>query len=250
MDLGLGGKGVIVTGGSRGIGAAIAQGFAREGASVSICARDAADLERARDRLASYGTIVHAQRCDVTDMAALEAYVAAAHEALGDLHVLVNNPSGFGLGDDEESWRKSLEVDVMALVRASRFAAPLIAASGGGSIVHISSISGMSRPSGSIAYGAAKAAVIHLTLSQAKALAPQSIRVNCVAPGSILFDDGFWDTVRRSDRRAFEAVVGEIAFGRMGAPEEVANAVVFLASQPAGWITGQTLGVDGGQMLS
>lgn len=250
MELGLRGKGVIVTGASRGIGYAIAEGFVREGAHVSICARRPDILEQARERLSNHGSIVHAHPCDVSDSAALEDYVAKAHEALGDVHVLVNNPSGFGETDDEEGWRKSMEVDLMALVRASWLVAPLIEAAGGGSIIHISSISGMEPSAGTVPYGAVKAAVIHLTTTQAKTHAEKNIRVNCVAPGSIFFEGGSWDEVRLNDRDYFDRVVDGIPFGRMGAPDEIANAVVFLASEPAGWITGETLAVDGGQLLS
>ena len=249
MDLELKGKGVIVTGASRGIGFAIAEGFAREGANLSICARGAETLEQARARLAGHGATVHAAPCDVADSEALRDYVAAAREALGNVHVLVNNPSGFGDSDDEDGWRKSVDVDLMALVRATWLAAQLIEAAGGGSVIHISSISGIEPTPDGLPYGALKAAVIHLTTSQAVALAAKNIRVNCVAPGSILFAGGSWEDIGRDDPDYFDAVVGAIPFRRMGTPEEIANATVFLASAPAHWITGQTLAVDGGQML-
>jgi 3-oxoacyl-[acyl-carrier protein] reductase len=249
MDLGLKDKGVIVTGASKGIGLAIAEGFAREGAKVSICARNAETLEQARAQIAGHGGVVHAAPCDVSDSAALEAYMAAAHEALGDVHALVNNPSGFGMDDDEEGWARSIDIDLMALVRASRLAVPLIEAAGGGSVIHVSSISGMGPSSGSLPYGAVKAAVIHLTGSQAAALAAKNIRVNCVSPGSIFFTDGTWDKVRQDDPDYFDGVVATIPFGRMGVPEEIANGAVFLASEPARWITGQNIAIDGGQLL-
>ncbi len=249
MDLGLKDKGVIVTGGSKGIGLAIAEGFAREGAKVSICARGAETLEQARAQIARQGGVVHAAPCDVSDIAALEAYVAAAHEALGAVHMLVNNPSGFGDADDEEGWARSVDIDLIALARATRLAVPLIEAAGGGSVIHISSISGMAPSPESPPYGAVKAAVIHLTTTQANALAAKNIRVNCVAPGSIFFTDGSWDEVRQNDPALFAEVVATIPFGRMGVPEEIANGAVFLASEPARWITGQTIAIDGGQLL-
>jgi 3-oxoacyl-[acyl-carrier protein] reductase len=249
MDLGLKDKGVIVTGGSKGIGLAIAEGFAREGAKVSICARNPETLEQARARIAGHGGMVHAAPCDVGDSAALEAYVAAAHEALGAVHVLVNNPSGFGDADDEEGWARSVDIDLIALARATRLAVPLIEAAGGGNVIHISSISGMAPSPESPPYGAVKAAVIHLTTTQANALAAKNIRVNCVAPGSIFFTDGSWDDVRQNDPTLFAEVVATIPFGRMGVPEEIANGAVFLASEPARWITGQTIAIDGGQLL-
>jgi 3-oxoacyl-[acyl-carrier protein] reductase len=250
MKLGLKGKGVIVTGASRGIGYAIADSFAQEGANVSICARGAESLEHARERLSSHGSTIHAASCDVSDNNALEDYVIKAHKALGDIHVLVNNPSGFGETDDAEGWGKSIDIDLMALVRASWLVVPLIEAVGGGSVIHISSISGMAPSPESIPYGAIKAAVIHLTATQAKMFAEKNIRVNSIAPGSIFFEGGVWDEVRHDDPKLFNDVVNEIPFGRMGTPEEVANVAVFLASAPARWITGQTLAVDGGQLLS
>ena len=250
MELGLKGKGVIVTGASRGIGYAIAERFAREGANVSICARGAELLEHAREQLSSHGSKIHTESCDVSDSKALEDYVIKAQEALGNIHVLVNNPSGFGETDDAEGWGKSIDVDLMALVRASWLAVPLIEAAGGGSVIHISSISGMAPSPESVPYGAIKAAVIHLTATQAKMFAQKNIRVNSVAPGSIFFEGGVWDEVRHDDPKLFNEVVGQVPFGRMGTPEEVADVAVFLASVPARWITGQTLAVDGGQLLS
>ena len=249
MDLGLKDKGVIVTGASKGIGLAIAEGFAREGAKVSVCARGPEALEQARERLAGHGGVVHAARCDVGDGAAMEAYLAAAHKALRAVHVLVNNPSGFGDTDDEKGWAVAVDIDLLALARATRMAAPMIEAAGGGSVIHISSISGLEPTPESPPYGAVKAAVIHLTTTQAKSLAAKNIRVNCVAPGSIFFAGGSWEDVQENNPDYFDAVVAGIPFGRMGTTEEIANGAVFLASEPARWITGQTLAIDGGQLL-
>lgn len=249
MELGLKNKNVVITGASRGIGFAIAEAFAHEGANLAICGRDIAALNQAKSRLSEHGTGVHVFPCDVGNPENIAAFVSDARAALGSIHVLVNNPSGFGETDDEEGWQKSIDVDLLGLVRASRHVIPLMEAVGGGAIIHISSISGLAASS-SAPYGAVKAAVIHYTMSQAKALAEKNIRVNCVAPGSIYFEDGLWDEVKRNDPDQFNAVVGEIPFGRMGKPEEIASAVVFLASNAANWITGQTIAVDGGQMLS
>jgi len=249
MELGLKGKKVIVTGASRGIGLSIADTFAREGADVSICARGADTLEAARAKIASHGTAVHAQTCDVSDADALVGYIEAAAGALGGLNILVNNPSGFGRTDDEEGWRLGLDVDLMALVRGSWAAVPHIEKAGGGAIIHTSSISGLTSSLRTPPYGAVKAAVIQYTKTQALQLAPKNIRVNCIAPGSIEFPGGTWDDAKQNNPKLYEGIQRSIPFGRLGEPEEVAKTTVFLASDAASWVTGVTVAVDGGQML-
>ena len=249
MELGLNGKGVIVTGGSRGIGFSTAEAFAREGANVSICARSEGPLETARKALAAHGGTVHAAACDVSDPAALADYFAAAHQALGALHVLVNNPSGFGRTDDEDGWQVSIDVDLMAPVRGSWHAVPLIEAAGGGAIVHISSISGLTQSQRTPPYGAVKAALNQYTMTQALDLAPRGIRVNAIAPGSIYFEGGVWGKAKTDNPALYQSILKSIPGGRYGRPEEVAAVAVFLASDPGCWVTGQTIAVDGGQML-
>jgi 3-oxoacyl-[acyl-carrier protein] reductase len=248
MESGLSGKGVIVTGASRGIGRAIALGFAREGANVAFCARGAEGVEKAAGELRALGGKVHGAACDIADKGALEAFLGGAKEALGAVHVLVNNASGFGVMDNEDGWAAGLGVDVMAAVRATWKVAPWIAEAGGGSIIHISSISGL-EPSSTPAYGAVKAALQHHALSMAKALGKKNIRVNAVAPGSIEFPGGSWEAISKANPKMYEAVRRGIPFGRLGQPEEVAEVVVFLASERGRWITGVTLPVDGGQLL-
>ncbi|MGB1883455.1 MAG: SDR family NAD(P)-dependent oxidoreductase [Gammaproteobacteria bacterium] len=247
MDLGLKGKGAIVTGGSRGIGRAIAHAFADEGANVAICARTAEALEATRGELAAKGVTVHAATCDVADGDALAAFLDSAHDALGRVDVLVNNPSGFGVTDDDAGWQASMDIDVMASVRASRQVVPWLDAQGGGSIIHISSISGHDVSLPMPAYCAAKAALISHSKCMANNLAPQGIRVNCVAPGSIEFPGGFWEQLKNDDRAFYDSVLATVPSGRLGKPEEVANAVVFLASEKASWVSGVTLTVDGVQ---
>lgn len=242
-------KRVVVTGGSRGIGRAIAMGFAAAGADVSICARGAATLEATRAAIAACGVKAHAGPCDLADGAAVEAYVAAAAHALGGIDVLVNNASGFGLGDDEAAWSSGLAVDVMAMVRASHAAIPSLAASAGSSIIHIASISGLRASTRSAAYGAVKAAMMHYTTSQAAMLARQGIRVNCIAPGSVEFPGGVWEQRRLANEPLYARTLQSIPFGRMGTPDEIAEVALFLASPHARWITGQSLAVDGGQLL-
>ncbi|WP_119422471.1 SDR family NAD(P)-dependent oxidoreductase [Desertibaculum subflavum] len=248
------GKRVVVAGGSRGIGRSIALGFAAAGAGVSICARDSKALEATRAEIGKHGNKAHAATCDLADGPAVKRYVEAAAEALGGIDVLVNNASGFGSTDDEAGWAASLSVDVMATVRASHAAQPFLEKAGlekagGGSIINISSISGLQPSVRTPPYGAVKAAVIHYTVTQAAALARKGIRVNCIAPGSIEFPGGSWEQRKTSAPELYNRILKSIPFGRLGRPEEVANTVLFLCSPLGGWITGQTIAVDGGQML-
>lgn len=243
------GRRVVVAGGSRGIGRAIALGFAAAGADVSICARGAESLAATRDAIAALGPSAHAMSCDLADAAAVAAYVAQAAHALGGIDVLVNNASGFGAGDDEAAWSASLGIDVMATVRASHAAIPHLLQSPGSSIVNIASISALRPSVRSAAYAAVKAATISYTGSQAAALARRGVRVNAIAPGSIEFPGGIWEQRKNAGGGLYERTRDSIPFGRMGTAEEVAEVALFLASPHARWITGQTIVVDGGQLL-
>jgi 3-oxoacyl-[acyl-carrier protein] reductase len=244
------GRSVVVAGGSRGIGRSIALGFAKAGASVSICARGVETLQQTAGELAAFGGKVHAAPCDLADGDAIARYVPEAAQALGGIDVLVNNASGFGRGGDtDEAWEQVTGIDLLATVRASRAALPFLKASEAGAIINISSISGLEPSVRNAAYGAAKAALIHYTTTQATALAADRIRVNGVAPGSTLFPGGSWARRQTETPDLYNRTLATIPFGRFGKPEEIAEAVVFLASPRASWITGQTIVVDGGQTL-
>ena len=249
MALDFKGKRVIVTGGSKGIGRAVAMAFARAGAAVSICARGEAALQEAHDDIAGMGARAHSALCDLADGAAVTAYVAIAAAALGGIDVLVNNASGFGMGDDETAWAAGMAVDMLAVVRASHAATPFLKMAPGASIVNISSISGYRPSVRAPAYGAVKAALMHYTTSQAAMLARQGVRVNGIAPGSIEFPGGTWEQRRIAGDALYTRVLQSLPFGRLGTPDEIAEVATFLASAHARWITGQTIVVDGGQML-
>ena len=242
------GKRVLVAGGSKGIGRSVALGFAREGAAVSICARGAEALEATRKEIAAAGVAAHAMPTDLADAGAVAAWVEGAAKALGGIDVLVNNASGFGPRDTEEDWAKGLNVDVMATVRASRAAAPHLRAAKG-CVVNVTSISGFRPSLRTPAYAAVKALLINYTSSQAAAFASDGVRVNAVAPGSIEFPGGSWEARRTSDPALYNRTLSSIPFGRLGTPEEVAEVVLFLSGPASRWVTGQTIIVDGGQML-
>ncbi len=241
------GKRVVVMGGSRGIGRSIALGFAAAGASVSLCARSPGPLAATHREIDALGVVAHSACLDLADAEAITRYLPEAVAALGGIDVLVNNASGFGMTDDEAGWAASMAVDVMAVVRASHAALPWLGV--GGSIVNIASISALRATARSAPYGAVKAAVMHYTASQARILAARGVRVNCVAPGSIEFPGGSWEQRRHDDPELYRSTLAQIPFGRLGRPEEIASVVLFLASPAAGWITGQSIVVDGGQLL-
>jgi 3-oxoacyl-[acyl-carrier protein] reductase len=246
MDLGLKDKKIIITGASKGIGRSIALGFAGEGAHIALCARGEEALGATADEIRELGVQVHAETCDVSDKEALDGFLEASQAALGGVDILINNTSGFGVSDDEAGWQTGFDVDVMASVRATWKVVPWMQEAKGGSVIHISSTSALEAGSPP-PYAAAKAALISHSKTLANNLAPFGIRVNCVAPGSIEFPGGMWETIKNVAPAQYGAIQDSIPFGRLGTPEEVANAVIFLASERASWISGVTLSVDGVQ---
>jgi 3-oxoacyl-[acyl-carrier protein] reductase len=248
MNIDFMGKRAIVCGGSRGIGRAIALGLAAAGADVSICARGAETLEQTRSEIAAYGHKAHAGSADLAKANSIHQYIGDAASALGGIDVLVNNASAFGSSDDEAGWMASMAVDMMAIVHATHAALPFLRRSKG-SVINTSSISAMRAAARQPPYGAIKAAVIHYTNTQAAMYAKDGIRVNGIAPGSIEFPGGVWGRRKTDNPSLYNAVLKSIPFGRLGYPEEVANVALFLASPLASWVTGQTIVVDGGQLL-
>jgi 3-oxoacyl-[acyl-carrier protein] reductase len=250
MKIEFNGKRVVVCGGSKGIGRSIALGFAAAGANVSICARGTEALKATEAELRAHGHKAHSASCDLADGAAVKAYVATAAAALGGIDVLINNASGFGMTDDEAGWAAGINVDMLATVRASHAAQSFLEKTPGASIVNIVSISAYGPSVRSAPYAAVKAAMVNYTQSQALMLAKARVRVNAIAPGSIEFPGGSWEQRKTSAPQLYNAILKSIPYERLGTPEEIANTALFLASNHARWITGQTITVDGGQTLS
>jgi 3-oxoacyl-[acyl-carrier protein] reductase len=249
MEISFKGRKVLVGGASRGIGRSIALAFAAGGADVAICARGPDGLRAAEAELKRHGTKVVGLSCDLGDEAQVAGFVNDAAKALGGVDVLVNNASGLGMKDDESGWQASVTIDLLATARATRAAIPLLEQSQG-SVINISSISGLKAVPRTLPYAAIKAALINYTMGQGLALAPKRIRVNAIAPGSIEFPGGVWESRKTSDPELYRRTLDRIPWGRLGSPEEIAKVALFLASDLASWVTGQTIVVDGGQSLA
>jgi len=257
MNLELTNKIAIVTGSSRGIGLAIAAALAQEGCHVTICARGETRLAEAAGelrRLAGADSRVLPVAADLTSADAVAAVVARTVETFGGLDILVNNVGlarGATITDTSDAdWQEAIDQTLWPAVRASRLAVPHLRRRGGGAIVMIASIWGR-ESGGRMTYNAVKAAEISLAKSMAQQLARDNIRVNSVAPGSILFPGGSWHRRQQEDPAGIaEFIRQELPFGRFGRPEEVGAVVAFLVSPRASWISGASVPVDGCQSRS
>ncbi|AQA04719.1 3-ketoacyl-ACP reductase [Mycobacterium sp. MS1601] len=236
MDLGLAGKRFLVTGGTRGIGRAIVEGLQAEGATVAYCARTVDDEHTVPGAV---GTSV-----DVADSTALSAWVTASAEALGGIDGVVANVSALAIPENPDNWKASFEVDMMGTVALVDAALPHLLESKG-SIVTISSVSGREIDFAAGPYGTFKAAIIHYTQGLAYQLAGKGVRANTVSPGNTYFPGGVWPSIEQNNPELFATALGLNPTGRMATAEEVANAVVFLSSPAASFITGTNLLVDG-----
>jgi 3-oxoacyl-[acyl-carrier protein] reductase len=254
MDLGLRDKVAIVTGSSRGIGRSIAMGLADEGCKLVICARGEEGLQETAKEIRERGVEVVPVTADVAKEEGAKQVVDHAMRSFDRIDVLVNNVGGSDwksfVDHTDEDWQSIIDMNLFAAIRMSRLVVPGMEEQGSGSIIMISSIWGREL-GGPSSYNATKAALVGLSKNLAKELAPKGVRVNTVAPGSILFPGGGWDRRRKEDPEGMAAFVKQaMPMGRFGRPEEVANMVVFLASDRASLMTGTCINVDGCQSFS
>ena len=245
MDLGLKGKRAVITGGSKGIGRAVAAGFAKEGADVAICARNAGEVAAVVAALKGQGVKAFGSALDVADGPALTVWVGASVKELGGIDALVCNVSALAVGNSAETWEKSFRTDMMHTVNAVEAALPFLEKSPCASIVLISSVSGFEVDFAAGSYGAMKAALIHYAKGLSRQLVGKGIRVNCVSPGNTYFDGGIWQNIEKNVPDLFASTLKVNPTGKFGTPEEVANGVVFISSPVASRISGTNLVIDG-----
>lgn len=248
MDLSLKGKNAIVLGGTRGIGRAIAATLASEGSNVAVCARNAEQVAATVAELKASGIRATGGTVDVTDGAALKAWVEDAAKELGGIDLLFSNAGAMAQGHDPASWEQNFRLDVLGAVHAFDAARPFLEASGEKSgdaaFVIISSISAAQADLAS-SYGPIKAALIHMAKGLARQYAKKKIRVNVVSPGTVYFKGGVWNMIEQNMPERYNDAMKRNPTGRMATPQEIANAAVFLASPVSAFTTGANLIVDG-----
>lgn len=246
MDLGLNGRRAIVVGATRGIGRAISETLAAEGCDLGVCARNREQVQALVDHLGARGTKAFGLQADAGDHAALTAFIHDTAESLGGLDIFVSNASGaFGGGNDEQSWRRGVEIDILGTMHGCEAALPFLERSGAGAIVLVGTVSAIEAVGPRRAYNSVKAALLPYAKMLARDAAAHNVRCNVVSPGQIFFEGGVWDLVRQHAPQRYHEAVERNPMGRMGTPAEVANAVAFLASPRASFISGTNLICDG-----
>ena len=247
MDLGLKGARAVISGGSQGIGLAVAKELLREGVSVSIAARRGEVVDAAIAELSQLGTAI-GQVCDVADYEATVKWMQNAAEQLGGIDIVVHNATASGQpGPGPQAWRNNFEIDVLGMVGMSEGALPFLEKSDRAAIIQIASITGIEHHDVPISpsYGAMKAASIRHMSQLAQQWGPKGIRANTVAPGPIFIENGVWNRIKNEATALYERDRDWHPTKRMGTAEEVAQVVAFLASPAASWVNGVNMRVDG-----
>jgi 3-oxoacyl-[acyl-carrier protein] reductase len=248
MDLHLKGKNAIVLGGTRGIGRAIADTLAAEGANVAICARKDDEIKATVATLKSKGVKATGGVADITDAAGLKGWIAQVGEELGGIDILVSNAGAMAQGGDPASWESNFKLDVLGAVNAFDAAFPFLDKAAqknkDAAFVIIASVSAAEADNAS-SYGPIKAALIHWAKGLARQHAKRGIRANVVSPGMVYFEGGVWNMVEKGNPEFFKQAVARNPTGRCATPQEIANAAVFLASPASSYTTGINMLVDG-----
>jgi 3-oxoacyl-[acyl-carrier protein] reductase len=248
MDLQISGRNAVILGGTRGIGRAIAEGLAREGANVAVCARNAEQVAETVAHLQGLGVKATGASVDIADGAALKAWITAAGDELGGIHMLVSNAGAMAQGGDPASWEQNFRLDVLGMVNAFDAAKPFLKAAaeatGDASFVIIASISAAETDSAS-SYGPIKAALIHFAKGLARQYASAHVRTNVVSPGTVYFTGGVWNMIETSMPDMFKGAMARNPMGRMATPDDIAHAAVFLSSPLSSFTSGVNLVVDG-----
>lgn len=245
MDLKLKGHNALITGATKGIGRAIAESFADEGANVAICARNQDDIDAAVAALKAKGVNAFGKSVDIGNGDDLKSWIEASAEALGGIDTIVSNVSG-GNAPGEDGWRANFEFDVLGTVRCVEAAMPHLEKSSNGSICMISTTAALEKFIAAGAYNAMKGALLQYSGALSQDVAAKGIRVNSISPGPIMIEGGAWDRIKQGMTPFYEATLAEIPMGRMGSAQEVADQVVFLSSPRAGFTTGTNVVIDGG----
>jgi 3-oxoacyl-[acyl-carrier protein] reductase len=248
MDLQLKGKRAAVLGGTRGIGRAIAETLAAEGADVAVCARNASQVEEAVAALSKRGVRATGAAVDIAKAADLRTWIEDVARTFGGLDILISNASALTMGAHAEAWESLLKIDILGAMNSFEAARPHLEKSaaerGDAAFVMISSVSAAETQNAN-AYGAIKAALIHYAKGLSRECAKKKVRVNVVSPGTIYFKGGVWHMIEQNMPDRYNAAMKSNPTGRMGTPQEIANATVFLASPLSSFTTGANLIVDG-----